>query len=459
MSKGMTKKARFKNELHELPALLLFVAEVTSLSPKSLKLSFIDSDGEVVILKDQYDMEYFVENSVGRTFAVVKVDEVTPLNLSFNVVEDEQAHIQSPQLTVQQNLPQSLTAQQIIAEADINKNEPSETDARIDNVTNESALEIISVDYEVLPEETVAIVNQQNTILSHQTQPDKEIDQKEQLAKSLSLDSIDEIKQLLNNAMLLRMLLSEKETKNETKELQIKISELEKELKEMKEKPPVSEQPKTNPVNPSPNQSLQSIESQIIHKNSWCAKCRTFPITGKRFKCLVCPNYSLCQGCEAIDEHSHPMIKCSEPVTKNILDKIQNKFTRYSKQETKVQKKIASLPYELFYESEETPNDQPKPKTESRRLKYKKNKQHVPAPNYNRHFKEYKPQPTSSHQVSNLPKHDSIKEAREEKRKIVRFMLNSYDDVAIDELVDIYGDLSLNDFVQVINENFRSAYE
>lgn len=46
-----------------------------------------------------------------------------------------------------------------------------------------------------------------------------------------------------------------------------------------------------------------------IHKGIICDRCNCEDIKGIRFKCFVCPDYDLCEGCEEIEKHSHPMIK------------------------------------------------------------------------------------------------------------------------------------------------------
>ena len=459
VSKSMTKKTRFKEDFHSLPVLTSFVAEITGLSPGSFILSFVDSDGEVVVIKDHYDMEYFVENAAGRTFAVIRVEEDSGLNQSFNIVEDDQVNGQSPALQPQINAPENMIRPQVHPETEVNTNFVSEITSANEKAQNESAFEVISTDNQDSPQDEGALAEPPELVQIPIAKNDNQPAPNEQLVKSISLDSIDEIKQMLNNAMVLRALLSEKESKNETQELQGKIAELEQELKAVKEISRANQEAQSRITQHLDSQPSRPIDTKTVHKNTWCAKCKTYPITGKRFKCLVCPNYSLCQGCEAIEEHPHSMIKCTEPVTKHFFDKIQNKFAKYSKQETKVQEQISSLPYELFYEPEETPNPMPSSKRESRRSKYKKNKHSDATGNRFSYFKEYSLEPQMVPRANRLPKKHSQNEAREEKKKLVRFMLNTNDEVAIDELVNMHEELDLTEFIQKINSNFRSARE
>lgn len=48
-----------------------------------------------------------------------------------------------------------------------------------------------------------------------------------------------------------------------------------------------------------------------VHSNVRCDGCDAFPLVGIRYKCSVCPDFDLCEACEARDEHpaEHPLIK------------------------------------------------------------------------------------------------------------------------------------------------------
>ncbi len=45
------------------------------------------------------------------------------------------------------------------------------------------------------------------------------------------------------------------------------------------------------------------------HVGVACDVCKTNHIKGKRFKCLICENFDLCQKCEAKSVHNHPMLR------------------------------------------------------------------------------------------------------------------------------------------------------
>jgi len=49
----------------------------------------------------------------------------------------------------------------------------------------------------------------------------------------------------------------------------------------------------------------------VEHEGVKCDGCGVYPITGDRFKCMVCPQYDMCQQCEEKRLHdvNHPLVK------------------------------------------------------------------------------------------------------------------------------------------------------
>ena len=71
-------------------------------------------------------------------------------------------------------------------------------------------------------------------------------------------------------------------------------------------------------------------DCNTIHSGIKCMKCLKEPIVGYRYKCLICPDYNLCQKCEEknlINEfHSHDFIKFRkiENINKTKIDNNSN---------------------------------------------------------------------------------------------------------------------------------------
>ena len=72
-----------------------------------------------------------------------------------------------------------------------------------------------------------------------------------------------------------------------------------------------------------------------VHANIKCDECKNFPIIGKRFKCMVCRYYDLCEVCEAQNIHDHDMVRIVNPINSIIMeDKMEDVFTAYNKKIT-----------------------------------------------------------------------------------------------------------------------------
>jgi hypothetical protein len=71
-----------------------------------------------------------------------------------------------------------------------------------------------------------------------------------------------------------------------------------------------------------------------VHTSVTCDICFAVNIQGKRYKCLVCSNFDLCEVCEAKNNHLHPMVRIMahvptdwETLTKK-FNKIQARASR-----------------------------------------------------------------------------------------------------------------------------------
>ncbi len=69
----------------------------------------------------------------------------------------------------------------------------------------------------------------------------------------------------------------------------------------IKEEPKVVEEKKEQPKS-----------SQVIHAHVTCDECGTSPIVGIRYKCVVCPDFDVCEKCQAKSTHDHPFLKIKQ---------------------------------------------------------------------------------------------------------------------------------------------------
>jgi len=71
----------------------------------------------------------------------------------------------------------------------------------------------------------------------------------------------------------------------------------------------------------SPCQEARKESSAEAHGNVRCDGCNEFPIVGARYNCTVCPDFDLCAKCEASSVHpaEHPLLKYRQPVNTPVV--------------------------------------------------------------------------------------------------------------------------------------------
>ncbi|XP_036321632.1 protein ref(2)P [Rhagoletis pomonella] len=82
----------------------------------------------------------------------------------------------------------------------------------------------------------------------------------------------------------------------------------------------------------------------VIHEHVECDACGLAPIVGFRYKCIQCPNFDLCQRCEAQHKHpEHMMVRMPTENSPNIIDAwISNPCGRGSGRRSKRERKSSS---------------------------------------------------------------------------------------------------------------------
>lgn len=86
-------------------------------------------------------------------------------------------------------------------------------------------------------------------------------------------------------------------------------------------------------------QPVEKPAPKEVHCNVTCDNCQAKDITGKRFKCLVCNNFDICETCESKDAHNqHPMIRCSIKEDTYVLAKLGRKYLRYKHKQERRQR-------------------------------------------------------------------------------------------------------------------------
>ena len=104
-----------------------------------------------------------------------------------------------------------------------------------------------------------------------------------------------------------------------------------------KEKPQSNQETHTLPSN--------KTEIQTRHLGIGCSICKVFPIVGRRYKCLVCLGFDLCESCDLKNPHVHPMVRCIARQEEDALNKLNKKFVKISKknEKGKISKILSSI--------------------------------------------------------------------------------------------------------------------
>ncbi|XP_018794805.1 PREDICTED: protein ref(2)P [Bactrocera latifrons] len=70
-----------------------------------------------------------------------------------------------------------------------------------------------------------------------------------------------------------------------------------------------------------PAQDDDDPSAFVIHERVECDSCGLSPIVGFRYKCIQCPNFDLCQRCEAKHKHSeHMMVRMPKENSPSVID-------------------------------------------------------------------------------------------------------------------------------------------
>eukprot|EP00830_Metopus_es_P021206 TRINITY_DN8765_c0_g1_i1.p1 TRINITY_DN8765_c0_g1~~TRINITY_DN8765_c0_g1_i1.p1 ORF type:complete len:464 (-),score=110.55 TRINITY_DN8765_c0_g1_i1:48-1439(-) len=73
---------------------------------------------------------------------------------------------------------------------------------------------------------------------------------------------------------------------------------------------------------------LSGDQPECVHEHIICDGCETTPIIGIRYKCSQCPDYDLCERCEAKGTHNHhSLLKIKNPVPRPVPNRNPNDKT------------------------------------------------------------------------------------------------------------------------------------
>lgn len=200
----------------------------------------------------------------------------------------------------------------------------------------------------------------------------------------------------------------------------------------------------------------QDVIKVIRHSGVRCDVCNQNNITGKRYKCLVCINFDICENCENENAHQeHPMVRCNQVECNKSLNKLNKKFRKYKKRaEKKIQK--GEDHFNL-----------------SDNLRFKKDKiktfiKKSIVPTFKKLFKRFEEETIKVEKVPNplinklsinkngIETNDcELDKQRNEKKEILRFMYVDAEEEVVDILVKRFDGLNLTEFLEELEKNNR----
>ena len=453
--KSLVKKLKFKDEWSSLENFQKLIEGVTGLPVGSFELKFRDSEDDLVAIHDRHDMEYFMDTTKSETFSTIYVLEKEEVNRSIEFLEvsqnedvnsAQQLHPTSDAI-IEEIEPQEILVEEVPVE---------------EKVERESQTDIIVNDDKGVDAPTMNIEPEQQSAPS-QSEP---FQFRSQQWNSAPFNPTNIFQQpiLRNFAQSINTLFEPLTARpqpnnnfgtfSNSNVLESRISELEKKINLLTQHVNVptstTQQPSTTETTNAPHRNIfeePATNPENIHYGVSCDGCNQNPIKGRRFKCLVCYNFDLCEQCEASTQHAHPMVRCYTQANHFALNKIQRKFTKASGNRSNCgprfmcpegpRRRLLGRNRHVRFE------------TDSRQEEEKINEQ----PHAQFDIREEK---VTEPEKMNIDE-DHSNDNQEEKKNILRFMFNSADTEAMDELVRRFNHLSLADFCEAISKEYERS--
>lgn len=266
-----------------------------------LEIGYTDIDGDEIQLRDSDDFEYFRDSVPSQV--ILKVHSC---NLIPETCKNEQILPPNDKFSTEKN----ITIETIQASE---KQEKEKT-------------KMIEVNDDENPHETHAKDKTENGLFQNQLKSaDISIIQHIGAEEQMDFEALYKKKLEQQNAsdesvsMLMELITSQT----------VVINSLEKKLEELSDNLLV--QKKQTTVDLSAKPSLDFLKKKpvnVTHAHVSCDVCRKTPLVGKRYTCLVCHNFDICENCEEQNLHNgHPMLRIGSPtVSLSMINSIRKAY-------------------------------------------------------------------------------------------------------------------------------------
>lgn len=358
-----TKKVLFKEEFNKISPFRQFLSDLSNIQKEELKITFRDEEVMDYEIQDQSDLDFFLKHSKTEKFACLKLEkkktfefpdtnfeEMNTVNHSDaffnNVTNDISVFFPAEPFTVDQSnidllhfekndkikleeTPFTFEVQNngdqmfkiednpLIFEPKDNESEKSSDDEKPKSQKSKNSHSLIKDDKSQLtkPKEE-KIISKPITILK---KPGNQ-------ANILSDSNIVKFEESGFGISVLDRLCALEQKTDFINSSIIQSSKI-----------GLNNKDEVDQINNQPKLSADLMnQGSTKHFHISCNTCKIMPIIGKRYKCLVCPNFDMCQKCEALNPHSHPMVRCLDPTDSDELDLLVKKFTKICNKKPKI---------------------------------------------------------------------------------------------------------------------------
>ena len=479
--KDQVKKINFNDDLKDLDKLKGMIRDIKAWNVKDFTLTFLDPENEIVEIYDKHDMDYFLALNAHQKFASLLINECEDTKEKTTTNDQEfidLSRLKSSPVDVQAESEDFLVKDEKTDHELEKENTPKMkmeqliydiNDLIIDKNIQTDNLQIVDQGISVQPDNedksVTAVVEIQDQIVgenvdserlyhilqSHSTYNNEHDEEKTSEKEDDNCNSDIES----NN--------EEKYTGKEEKKkggLKKKFKKMKNKMKKQEEKLMKAIEKKVSALqsqinNISMNNSRASIVEKpkdvqlppkvncmTVHTGVTCDNCEMYPIIGKRYKCMTCSDYDLCESCEQHCIHNHPMVRMMSTANHDMYRQISN----WSDSFNAISNTLGFV--NRFKNNEEG----------SRCSKFRKRRNHTK--NFNNNKTEEKDADIKHETVKTEEQAVEYRECpqrRKEKSELIDFIFGGSKDEAVKiELLDRYSQLNIEDFYIMLQNNIDS---
>lgn len=264
-----------------------YLERFTGKKAPELVVRFIDAEGDLTEVKDEYDFEYFIENCQ-------LCDIVLEVAIKTNIPE-----IIKPSVPISETPPPITLSNTQEAKIDDQKPLVQETQ----QAECEPLIQIDEPIEQINPADIgMGMVNIDNSFSMSEFDHHQnlEIEKKTEQQIDPNLNLLDQLLKKHPDFIAIENQLSELQS--------LLISKIEKANIGLEE---------VTKTKPAPPVVVVKSGLDTCHAFIHCSSCHSSPIIGKRYACIQCPDFNLCEECHVLtQQHPHQMVVLAEADTK-----------------------------------------------------------------------------------------------------------------------------------------------